>query len=115
MDNYLTVLKQKANKINADIESCGNDKDCITNIIALKVKSNLENEDLDILKHKANEIKAEIHNCEDNKICILDAIKKRVIFVLEEQNQQMTSLINNQDFKPLYFGDNLGVFSDIGE
>lgn len=60
MDTYLLILKEKANKINANIKDCKNDKDCIKDALAAKVKSNLQAEDLSVLKEKAIQIKADI-------------------------------------------------------
>jgi hypothetical protein len=114
MDRYLLILKEKANKISADIKNCKNDKDCIKDVLAAKVKSNLEKEDLSILKEKAIQIKADISKCGDDKNCILNIIEQRVKEILEEENQLMTSIDSQQDFKPLYF-DGIGHnFLDMG-
>ena len=114
MDNYLFILKQKAKKINADCERCGNDKDCIKDILAAKIKSNLQKDDLTVLKDKAEKINADISNCDNDKNAILDTIEQRIKDVLEEENQLMTSLDLQQNFKPLYFSQDFGDFSDIG-
>jgi len=114
MNDYLIILKQKANRINANIDMCGNDKDCIKEILASTVKSNLQKDDLAILKDKADKINAEIYECEDNKSCILDAIEDRIKVVLEEQNQQMSSIKLEENFKPLYFPPNMDDVGDIG-
>ena len=103
MDDYLLVLQEKAKKINANIESCGYDKDCIKEILASKVKSDLQKDDLDVIKDKAEKIKADIQHCNDNKNCILDAVEQRVKHVLEEENQLSESITLEENFKPLYF------------
>ena len=114
MDSYLLILKEKANKIDADIKNCKNDKDCIKDALAAKVKSNLQKEDLSVLKEKAIQIKADISKCGENKDCILNIIEQRVKEILEEENELMTSIDSQQDFKPLYF-DGIGHnFSDMG-
>ena len=115
MDNYLMILKEKAIKINVNIDLCGNDKDCIKEILAKKVKSNLQEDDLLVLKDKADKIDADIKQCKDDKSCILDAIRHRVIVVLEEQNQLSSSIQLEQNFKPLYFQHNSEDFADSGE
>ena len=115
MDDYLIILKEKANKIKVNIEICGNDKDCIKEILASTVKSNLEKDDLAVLKDKADKIDANIDDCEDNKSCILDAIENRVKVVLEEQNQQISSIKLEENFKPLYFPPNVDDVGDIGD
>lgn len=115
MDDYLIILKEKAKKINVNIDVCGNDKDCIKEILASKVKSNLQKDDLSVLKDKADKIDANIENCEDNKSCILDAVENRIKVVLEEQNQQISSIKLEENFKPLYFPHDIGDFTDGGE
>ena len=115
MDDYLIILKEKANKINVNIEICRNDKDCIKEALVSKVKSNLAKDDLTTLKDKADKIDANIDECEDNKSCILDDIGNRVKVVLEEQNQQISSIKMEENFKPLYFPPNVDDVGDIGE
>ena len=104
MDNYLDILKDKANKIDAKIEKCGFDKDCIKDAIALKVKEDLQNENIETLKDKATQIKADYSKCLDDKECILQAIKERVKEVLEEENELHMSIDNQQNFIPLDLG-----------
>ena len=113
MDNYLPILKDKAKKISANIDNCGNDKDCIKDVLAAKVKSNLQEENLTIIKEKAIQIKADISKCNDDKNCILNMIEQRVKEVLEEENELITSINSQQDFKPLHF-DNGHSFLDMG-
>ena len=60
MNGYLKVLQEKAKKINVNIEDCSYDKECITNLIAAKVRANLEHEDLSVIKEKAVIIEAVI-------------------------------------------------------
>ena len=59
MDAYFEILQEKAKKIGANIEDCGYDKDCIKDVLALKVKSDLENESLaeEVLKVAEQRIK----------------------------------------------------------
>lgn len=104
MSDYLEILQEKAKKIDADIEICGFDKDCIKDVLANKVRSNLENEKLIVIKNKALIIEADISkDCEDKKL-ILDAIEKRVKKVLEEENERFTSIELQKDFIPLDLG-----------
>lgn len=113
MDTYLQILKGKAKKINANIENCGNDKDCIKEVLAAKVKTNLEDENLSVIKEKAIQIKANISKCNDDKNCILNMIEQRVKEVLEEENELISSIDSQQNFKPLHF-DNGHSFLDMG-
>ena len=78
MNSYLEVLQDKAKKIGADIEMCGFDKECITNVIAKKVRSNLEHEDLSVIKEKAIIIEANISVNNADKSSILDAIEEKI-------------------------------------
>lgn len=114
MNSYLLILKEKANKINADIKNCKNDKDCIKDALAAKVKSNLQKEDLNVLKEKATQIKADISKCNDDKNCILNIIEQRVKEVLEEENELMTSIDSQQNFKPLHLDGNGHDLLDMG-
>ena len=91
MDEYLLILKEKAKKIDADIESCANDKDCIKEVIAAKVKSNLENEKVSILIEKAQKIDADIKSCGKDKDCILVAIEQRIKTILEEESNAIAN------------------------
>jgi len=114
MDEYLLILKEKAKKIDADIESCANDKDCIKEVIAAKVKSNLENEKVSILIEKAQKIDADIKSCGKDKDCILVAIEQRIKTILEEENELHSSIQSQENFKPLYFEQPFGDITDIG-
>jgi len=104
MNAYLEILEEKAKKIGANIDECGFDKDCIKDVLAAKVRSNLENEDLATIKEKAIEIEADISQTNDNKTALLDTIEKRVKEILEEENERFTSLELQQDFIPLDLG-----------
>lgn len=104
MNSYLEVLKEKAKNIGANIEICGYDKDCIKEILAAKVRSNLENEELSVIIDKATMIDANIENCNNNKVAILDAIQDRVKAILEEENELYTSIELQQNFIPLDLG-----------
>lgn len=99
MNSYLEVLQEKAKKIDADIEECGYDKDCIKNILARKVRTNLENEELSVIKEKAITIEAVIQG--EDKDSLLDAIENRVKEILEEENERYTSIELQQNFIPL--------------
>ena len=99
MNSYLEVLQEKAKKIDADIEECGYDKDCIKNILARKVRTNLENEELSVIKEKAITIEAVILS--EDKNSLLDAIENRVKEILEEENERYTSIELQQNFIPL--------------
>jgi len=99
MNSYLEVLQEKAKKIDADIEECGYDKDCIKNILARKVRTNLENEELTVIKEKAITIEALIQS--EDKDSLLDAIENRVKEILEEENERYTSIELQQNFIPL--------------
>ena len=92
MDTYLLILKEKANKINADIKDCQNDKDCIKDVLAAKVKSNLQAEDLSVIKE----------------------IEQRVKEVLEEENELITSIDSQENFKHLHLDGNGHNFLDMG-
>ena len=104
MNDYLKILQKKANKIGVDIEKCGYDKECITNILANKVRSNLENEDLNIIKEKAIQIKAILSSENKDKSSLLDVIEKRVKEILEKENERYTSIELQQNFIPLDLG-----------
>lgn len=104
MKNYLEVLQEKAKKIDANIEICGFDKECITNVIAKKVRSNLEHEDLAIIKEKAITIEAIISTNNEDKSSILDAIEEKIKEILEKENELFTSIELQQNFMPLDLG-----------
>ena len=114
MDTYLYILKEKAKKINANIQDCGNDKDCIKDVLALKVRENLQDEDIKIIQEKALQIKADISKCSDDKNCILNIIEQRVKEVLEEENELILSINSQDNFKPLYLDGNPHALSDLG-
>lgn len=101
MSDYLEVLQKKAKKIGANIEECGFDKDCIKDVLANKVRSNLEHENLNTIKEKALAIEADIFFCKEDKKLILDVIEKRVKNILEEENERFTSIELQKDFMPL--------------
>ena len=102
MNSYLEVLQQKANKIGANIESCGYDKECIKNILAQKVRTNLEEEELHIIKAKALEIEATF--TQESKVSLLNAIEQRIKEILEEENERYTSIELQQNFIPIDLG-----------
>jgi len=104
MNNYLKVLQEKAKKIHANIEMCGYDKECIKNILAKKVRSNLENEDISVIKEKAITIEAIIPTNSNDKTALLDAIEERIKVILEEENERATSLEMQENFIPLDLG-----------
>jgi hypothetical protein len=104
MNSYLEVLQDKAKKIGADIEMCGYDKECITNVIAKKVRSNLEHEELYVIKEKAIIIEANISVNNEDKSSILDAIEEKIKEVLEKENELFTSIELQKDFMPLDLG-----------
>jgi hypothetical protein len=104
MNSYLEILQDKAKKIGADIEMCGYDKECITNIIAKKVRSNLENEELSVIKEKAIIIEANILGDNQDKSSILDAIEEKIKEVLEKENELFSSIELQKDFMPLDLG-----------
>ena len=104
MNDYLKILQEKAKKIDADIEMCGYDKECIKDVLASKVRSNLENEDLSIIKEKAIQIKALTNTTNIDKISLLDAIEERIKEILEEENERYTSIEMQQNFMPLDLG-----------
>ncbi|WP_417328127.1 hypothetical protein [Halarcobacter sp.] len=103
MDAYFEILQEKAKKIGANIKDCGYDKDCIKDVLALKVKSDLENESLETIKEKANAIEADTLNC-NTKEEFLDAIKEKVKKVLEEENELYTSIELQKNFMPIDLG-----------
>lgn len=103
MNSYLDVLKEKAKNIGANIEMCGYDKDCIKEILASKVRSNLEVEELDVIKDKAIMLDANIDKCK-TKEEILNIIESRVKEILEEENELYTSIELQQNFIPLDLG-----------
>lgn len=104
MYDYLKVLQEKAKKIDVNIEMCGYDKECIMNVLASKVRSNLENEKLSIVKKKAIQIQAlkNVDNMDKNSV--LDAIEERIKEILEEENKRYTSIEMQQNFMPLDLG-----------
>ncbi len=104
MNNYLKVLQEKAKKIDANIEMCGYDKECIKNILAKKVRSNLENEDISVIKEKAITIEAIIPTNSNDKTALLDAIEERIKVILEEENERATSLEMQENFIPMDLG-----------
>ncbi|WP_417326283.1 hypothetical protein [Halarcobacter sp.] len=103
MDTYFEILQEKAKKIGANIKDCGYDKDCIKDILALKVKSDLENKSLEIIKEKANAIEVDTLNC-NTKEEFLDAIEEKVKKVLEEENELYTSIELQKNFMPIDLG-----------
>ena len=104
MYDYLKILQEKAKKIDADIEICGYDKECIKDVLASKVRSNLENEDLSIIKEKAIQIKALTNTTNIDKVSLLNAIEERIKEILEEENERYTSIEMQQNFMPLDLG-----------
>ena len=107
MNDYLKILEEKAKKINANIEICGYDKECIKDVLARKVRSNLKDEELSLIKEKAIQIEAidiiTVADIED-KTSILDAIEERIKEILEEENERYTSMEMQQNFMPLDLG-----------
>ncbi len=104
MDTYFKILQEKAKKIDADIKICGYDKDCIKDILAKKVRSKLENEELFIIKEKAIKIEAVISSDNKDRNSLLDAIENRIKEILEEENERYTSIELQQSFMPLDLG-----------
>ncbi|NQY25406.1 MAG: hypothetical protein HRT41_15400 [Campylobacteraceae bacterium] len=104
MNGYLKVLQEKAKKINVNIEDCSYDKECITNLIAAKVRANLEHEELSVIKEKAVIIEAIIPTNKEDKIALLDAIEERIKEILKEENERFTSIELQENFIPLDFG-----------
>jgi hypothetical protein len=104
MYDYLKILQEKSKKIDADIEMCGYDKECIKDVLASKVRSNLEDEELSVIKEKAMQIQAvtDIENMDKNSI--LNAIEERIKEILEEENERYTSIEMQQNFMPLDLG-----------
>jgi broad-specificity NMP kinase len=102
MNSYLEVLQEKAKNIGANIQPCGYDKDCIKEVLAAKVRSNLEHEELDVIQEKALTIEANITN--ETKEALLDAIEQRIKVILEEENERYTSIELQQNFIPLDLG-----------
>ena len=100
MNDYLNILQEKAKKINANIEHCTYDKECITNAIAAKVKKNLEHENISIIKEKAIIIEAIMPKQED-KTSFLNAIEERIKEILEEENERYTSMQLQENFMPI--------------
>ena len=84
MNSYLKILQEKAKKIEANIETCSYDKECIVNAIASKVRSNLEYQDLFIIKEKAILIEALIPKNIEDKSSILDIIEEKIKDVLDK-------------------------------
>jgi len=103
MNGYLKVLQEKAQKIDANIEACAYDKECISNVIAAKVRSNLEHEDLLSLQEKAIKIEAVLPKNIENKTAFLDAIEERIKVILEEENKRYTSIELQENFIPFDF------------
>ncbi|WP_419773805.1 hypothetical protein [Halarcobacter sp.] len=103
MDAYFEILQEKAKKIGANIKDCGYDKDCIKDILALKVKSDLENKSLEIIKEKANAIEVDTLNF-NTKEEFLDAIEEKVKKVLEEENELYTRIELQKNFMPIDLG-----------
>ena len=83
---------------------CGFDKECITNVIAKKVRSNLEHEDLSVIKEKAIIIEANISVNNADKSSILDAIEEKIKEVLVKENELFTSIELQKNFMPLDLG-----------
>ena len=104
MNGYLKVLQEKAKKINVNIEDCSYDKYCITNLIAAKVRANLQHEELSVIKEKAVIIEAIIPTNKEDKIALLDAIEDRIKEILKEENERFTSIELQENFIPLDFG-----------
>jgi len=103
MDTYFEILQEKAKKIGADIGECGYDKDCIKDILALKVRTDLDSEDLEIIKEKATSIEADTLCCK-TKEDFLNAIEQKVKQVLEEENELYKSIDLQQNFTPIDLG-----------
>ena len=104
MNAYLKILQEKAKKVDANIEICGFDKECIKNILAKKIRTNLEKEDLALIKEKAIKIEAIVPKNTEDKFSILDAIEERIKEILEEENERFTSIEMQQNFTPLDLG-----------
>jgi hypothetical protein len=104
MNSYLEVLQEKAKKIEANIEMCGYDKDCIKDVLVKKVRSNLEHEELSVIKEKAITLEAVITSDNVDKSSLLDAIEKKIKVILEEENERYTSIELQQNFMPLDLG-----------
>lgn len=102
MNSYLEVLQHKAQKIGANIESCGYDKDCIKDVLAKKVRTDLENEEISVIKEKAITIEAIITTLD--KEALLTAIEQRVKEILEEENERHSSIEMQQNFIPIDLG-----------
>ena len=103
MDTYFEILQEKAKKIGADIKDCGYDKDCIKDIIALKVRTDLENENIETIKDKAKTIEANTSRC-NTKEEFLDSIEEKIKRVLEEENELYTSIELQKNFMPIDIG-----------
>ena len=103
MDTYFEILQEKAKKIGADINECGYDKDCIKDVLALKVKTDLDSEDIEIIKEKAISIEADTSSCK-TKEDFLNAIEQKVKQVLEEENELYKSIDLQQNFTPIDLG-----------
>lgn len=104
MNTYLDVLQQKAQKLGANIDDCGYDKECIKDILASTVRKNLETEDLQVIKEKALTIQADFSDTSENKDVLLDAIEAKVKEILEEENEHYSSIEAQQNFMPLDLG-----------
>lgn len=101
MNGYLKVLQEKAKKIDANIDLCAYDKECISNTIAAKVRSNLQDQDLDLIIEKAIKIQAiTILSKNKDKKSFLDAIEERIKEILKEENERFTSLELQENFIP---------------
>lgn len=103
MDTYFEILQEKAKKIGVNIDECGYDKDCIKDVLALKVKTDLDSENIEIIKEKATSIEADTSNCK-TKEDFLNAIEQKVKQVLEEENELYKSIDLQQNFTPIDLG-----------
>ena len=115
MNSYLEVLQAKAKKVNAPIEDCMNDLECIIGVIASTVSQNLSSNDLNTLIDKAYEINADISDCKSNKECILDAIALQVEDVLENEYHEFLNSTQNLEPKHLLNPFGSGDFGNFGD
>ena len=104
MKSYLEILQDKAKKVEANIKNCGYDKECITNAIASKIRSNLENESLNIILEKAAKIEASLPSDTKNKTLLLNAIEEKIKDILIQENEHFTTMESRKDFLPLDIG-----------
>lgn len=104
MNTYLEVLQEKAKKIDANIEACAFDKECIANTIAAKIRTNLKDKDITTITEKALSIVAIIPTNNEDKEFLLNAIEERVKEILKEENELFTSIEAQNNFIPLDFG-----------